>query len=278
MDINNTFEEISACLEDDSKVNYNEEFILKNLLLGKTRDELALELNHKNYRTIDMYMRRRGYIWDSDKQIYVKKSENFSKDDFNPATSKCEKIISMFSSGMEPMEVAKKMGMKDHKVMANYMSSKGYVWNSDKQNYVFQKGIKSTTEKEEDSETYLNFNEITNLCSSESNIDNKNSEISEDSFKTLFEKLQNLYPMLEMINKNKDKLVQILAINKNTIPRYAVGGITITKSLCMSHTLAELVKDFSAEKNISQREIFEVSIIEFLQKYGYESEVKSLFR
>lgn len=45
----------------------------------------------------------------------------------------------------------------------------------------------------------------------------------------------------------------------------------------MCYTLSELVKEFSKEKNISQREIFEVVLIEFLRKYGYENEVNALF-
>jgi hypothetical protein len=92
------------------------------------------------------------------------------------------------------------------------------------------------------------------------------------------DRMERLIPMLEMLERNKEKLAELLSINDGaTIPRYVIGGITITKSLCMSHNLAELIKEFSKEKNISQREIFEVSIIEFLRKYGYENEVKALF-
>lgn len=260
-----SYEEASSCLEDESKAGYNEDFILKNLLLGKTRDELALELKHKNYRTIDMFMRRRGYNWDSNKQIYIKKAE-IIMDDFDPATSKSEKIISMFNKGMEPLEIAKKMGMKDHRVMADYMSSKGYVWSSEKQNYIFKKGLIQGGVDESNENTVY-----------EKKLDSE-MECTCDNSEGMYEKIKDLYPMLEMISKNKDKLAELLAINQNTIPRYAIGGITITKSICMCHTLAELVKDFSNEKNISQRDIFEVSIIEFLQKYGYENEVNSLFR
>ncbi len=93
-----------------------------------------------------------------------------------------------------------------------------------------------------------------------------------------FERFVKLIPMLEMIEKNYDKIAERLSINSsNTIPRYIVGGVTITKSICMSYPLAELVKEFSIEKNISQREIFEVAIIEFLRKYGFENEINSLF-
>lgn len=42
------------------------------------------------------------------------------------------------------------------------------------------------------------------------------------------------------------------------------------------NTIEQLVVDFSKEKNISQRELFEVALIEFFRRYGYEQEVERL--
>jgi hypothetical protein len=39
-----------------------------------------------------------------------------------------------------------------------------------------------------------------------------------------------------------------------------------------------MVKDFSGEKNISQRQIFELALLDFFKKYGYRSEVEQLLR
>ena len=152
--------------------------------------------------------------------------------------------------------------MKDHRAIAIYMKSKGYIWSSKDQNYVLLKGEVSTS-----------F-----IQDSENNVEIEiNEEICDEALSE-FQRLEKLIPMLEMMERNKDKLIELLAINEaGTIPRYVVGGITITKSLSMSHSLSELVKEFSKEKNISQKEIFEVAIIEFLKKYGYESEINSLF-
>jgi hypothetical protein len=36
------------------------------------------------------------------------------------------------------------------------------------------------------------------------------------------------------------------------------------------------VRDFSKEKKISQREIFEVALVEFFRRYGYEREIETL--
>ena len=52
------------------------------------------------------------------------------------------------------------------------------------------------------------------------------------------------------------------------VPRYIVPGIATTKTVHMMNTLVQLVADFSQEKNITQREIFEVALIEFFKSTG----------
>ncbi|WP_411681870.1 hypothetical protein [Clostridium thailandense] len=279
----NAEDEIAVSLGSTEKIEYDDKYILKGLMEGKTREDIALELNHKNYRTLDMYMRRRGYVWDSVRQTYIyKMTDHFPDSISNSTTGKVQKIIGLFNMGLEPMEIAKKVGMKDHRTMAGYMKSKGYIWSTEKQNYIFLKG--EFYDDDPMPISHFEFNNSPNNYEDTINsIDNKdiaqqsNSDLSYTSIPQL-ERLENLIPMLEMISRNKDKLTELLSINSSaTIPRYVIGGITITKSLCMSHPLAELIKEFSKEKNISQREIFEVAIIEFFKKYGYENEIKALF-
>ncbi|MCY6355110.1 hypothetical protein [Clostridium sp. ZS2-4] len=271
------YEEITRSeIAANIKAEYDDKYIIKSLFSGKTRDDLAKEFNHKNYRTLDMFMRRRGYFWDSNKQNYLLKPAEAPKIEMTSSTFKVEKIISLFAAGLEPIEIAKKVGMKDHRTIAMYMKDKGYVWSSEKQNYVLLKGQQPEIDfMEDDYEDEIAVNSTSNDFSL-SHSDDFLSDFHENPAK--MDRFQKLIPMLEMIDRNKDKLAEILSINSGgTIPRYVVGGITITKSLCMSHNLAELIKEFSKEKNVSQREIFEVAIIEFLKKYGYEIEVNSLF-
>lgn len=271
-------EEIAAASQSNSNTSYDEKFILQKLMEGISREDLAQELNHKSYRTLDMFMRRRGYKWDSYKQIYVLKPESNITSVHSSSTSKVQRILSLFQAGIDPKEVAKKVGLKDHRTMAMYMKSKGYVWSSENQNYILIKGEMSVTENPHTGNSSKSLNE--------NNTQNSNDFIEENNINTYpsenniskLDKLNKLIPMLEMIDRNKEKLAQLLGINdEGTIPRYVVGGITITKSLCMSHSLSELVKEFSKEKNISQKEIFEVAIIEFLKKYGYQNEIEALF-
>jgi len=87
-------------------------------------------------------------------------------------------------------------------------------------------------------------------------------------------------PILEILARNKEKLTKILvedgAVESASIPRYIIPGVYTTKSVHMVSKLDNMIKDFSKEKNISQREIFEVALIQFFMKYGYEREVREL--
>lgn len=269
-------EEVAAALQNGRATDYNDKYILKRLMEGMSREELAQELDHKSYRTLDMYMRRRGYRWDGDKQIYILKPDSPTISTPSPATSKVQRILALFKGGIDPREIAKRVGIKDHRTMAMYMKSKGYIWSSDKQTYVLLKGKMATEDSQDNGDKdeirLIEDNSLDNRYEVDEGIDFSREKSSK------LQRLERLIPMLEMIDRNKDKLIQLLAINEGgTIPRYVVGGVTITKSLCMSHPLDELVKEFSKEKNISQKEIFEVAVIEFLKKYGYDNEIKALF-
>jgi hypothetical protein len=46
----------------------------------------------------------------------------------------------------------------------------------------------------------------------------------------------------------------------------------------MSDMIARLAEEFSKEKNVTQREIMEAALIEFLQKYGFKREINSLLK
>ena len=50
----------------DEKVD----LILKGLTEGRTREDLAEELNYKTYKSLDVFMRRRNWRWRSQSQIY----------------------------------------------------------------------------------------------------------------------------------------------------------------------------------------------------------------
>lgn len=234
----------------DERVNY----ILRSLAAGVTREELAKEFKHNDYRTLDMYMRRRNFKWDREKKTYVPKETRISHmKDENVHSGKVSRIINAFNEGKDPKTVAIEFGFKSHKELAAYMTKKGYEWNVNEGNYVRKSGViidedsadKETTKTGDNNKEQLNGNEKQEIIY---------------LIKTLYEKLN---------IKVEDPIV-------DKVPRYLVKGIAKTKSVQMSHLLHQLLEDYSYEKNITQRQIIETAIIDFFRKYGYKHEVDSL--
>ena len=42
--------------------------------------------------------------------------------------------------------------------------------------------------------------------------------------------------------------------------------------------MADVMGEFSREKNVTQREIVETALVEYLQKYGFKQEIEALLQ
>ena len=153
------------------------------------------------------------------------------------------------------MMIAKQEGFKNHKEMAEYMAKRGYEWNAYKGNYV--KTIGKVEEKTAD-------------------------EVIEETEKTqsLPNDIDEYIPFIRFLYEKRDDIYQLLSGTKEdgTIPRYVVPGLVRTKAIYMSDMVAKLTAEFSKEKNITQREVMEGALIEYLKKYGYKREVDVLLK
>ena len=232
---------------------------LAALLEGKTREELSESMGFASWKSLDVYMRRKGFAWDSVQNLYVpsqKKSRNAKqKELFMPA--KVEKVIrkiEMMGDSFDPKEVAKQLGFSSHLELAAYMQEKNFVWDSEVKNYVqCELEVLSTAVSEETEKECLNMSG------------------------NHLEALHLYLPLLRHLKENEERLRELLSeSHSGTIPKYGVPGIPRTKSIYMSDSLARLLNDFGEEKNLSQREIVEAAIVEYLRKYGYEKEVDRL--
>ena len=83
---------------------------------------------------------------------------------------------------------------------------------------------------------------------------------------------KNILPLLKRFQNAE---YQPAASEAKSIPRYQVQGRYGSKTMRMANVLDELARRYSMERNISQREMFEVALIEFFQKYGYRDEVEA---
>ena len=239
----------------DERVNE----IIRSLSDGITRDELAVKYKHRDYRSLDMYMRRRNFTWDSEEKNYkpvttrINKSKN-NREDIHKG--KVSRILQAFEEENDAKTIAQEYGFADHRELAEYMTNRGYEWQQELGNYVRKAGIENVEE----------------LLAKPSSF---NSDASNESTKakSLLKKDDELLVLVktlyEKIGVAEDPIV-------DQVPRYLVSGIAKTKSVQLSHLLHQLLEDFSYEKNITQRQILETAIIDFFRKYGYKHEVDTL--
>ena len=246
--------------------------ILKGLNNGKTRDELAEEFEHANYKTLDIFMRRKGFVWNIDQQNYVLSIEPTKTAIID--TSKASTIIQLIATQetIDLKEVARITGFAGYKELAAYMEANHYRWVREEQNYVFE-----PVAKVEDS-----VND-TKVVSEEDTIGSSAKAVaalSSGKYAVTKEQMQDLWdylPLLETLKANEDKLMDILnPYGASQIPRYIIPGIAKVKTVQMVHSLQQAVINFSNEKNISQKDIFEVALLDFFKKYGYEAQVELL--
>jgi len=87
-------------------------------------------------------------------------------------------------------------------------------------------------------------------------------------------------PFLRFLYEKRDEVYQLLSGTKEDgkIPRYALPGLVRTKAIYMSDMIAKLAGEFSREKNVTQREIMEAALVEYLQKYGFKREIEALLK
>ncbi|KMZ43948.1 MULTISPECIES: hypothetical protein [Bacillales] len=255
----------------DERVNE----ILRGMVEGKTRDELALELGHKNYKTLDIYMRRKNFMWDRYKQAYVPMHTPTDKSDPSKDVIKSSiesTILSLFQNeGADAKTIAKRMGFQDHRELATYMKAKGYKWCSDTKNYVKEYGRLADKEMFHN-EGVTNFSNENPLKELEGPFEGVRIGLTGSN------QMDQYLSLLELLERNRGRLIDLIVPGSESgkVPRYAVPGVFVTKSVHMTNTLDQMVREYSKEKNISQRDIFAVALIEFFKRYGYEREISTL--
>jgi thermostable 8-oxoguanine DNA glycosylase len=248
------------------------EYIMSQAASGKTNKELAEELGYKDVHNLYTFMRRRGYVWNGNKGLYAVKGEKQEEEQQEVIedipSGKVASIVSMFAKKIDGKEIAKSLRFSNYQEMADYMKSKGYLWDNSKQNYAKAvvkteiEPVKVSLEPKQEPTRVIRDDtpgNIANQCN-------------------CMERYGNIVNFLEA---NKDKLDELLKACDGEgirIPRYTLPGYTAPKSLSMSNSLERLIKEFSEDNNISQKEIVEVAIVEFLKKYGYASQVKEVLK
>lgn len=262
----------------DKKPVYDERVneILRGLAEGKEREELAVAFGHRNYKTLDIYMRRRNFTWDRLKKTYVPAFSRFDAEAISAGPAQSTKVANVLSffekEDADPRVIAKQLGFSDHRELANYMKGKGYEWSTEKKNYVRKFGLVEKSEAVAVEGKDAGVVDGGPVASKPQ--DDSVSYVQESGSSPL----SRFLPLLEMLEKNKDRLFGLILPGSEggKVPRYVVPGVLMTKSVHMPNTLDNLVREYSREKNISQRDIFQVALIDFFRRYGYEREIDTL--
>ena len=226
--------------------------LLAALSSGETREAVAERLGYRSVKSLDSFLRRRGYVWDRYQQCYVEKpAMEANTTPSAPLPDRVARVLALFQApNADAKAVAKQTGFTSHRDMAIYMKTHGYQWSSEANTYVYVPGESSPAE--------------TALLPSLPDV----------------EEWQRYGAMLAWLSQRQEALQSLLSVSDDPqfLPRYLVPGVLVTKSVHMSHLLDQLARDYAREKHVSQREVFEVALLEFFQKHGYHDEVKRLFQ
>jgi hypothetical protein len=243
--------------------------VLELCKAGNNRHEAAKILGYKDYKGLQVYMQRHQYTWNESMRNYQNnteyqkqvKTERVLRSFEDGATSKPARIISMFSKKIESRDIAKKLGFESHKTMAAYMKSRGYAWNAASGNYERDGSVTVDGEVREEDETSSMKSDKSAMIEGQAGPNARYLDI------------------LELLDSRKEMLLELLESYSNddmAMPRYVIGGLCVTKSVHMVTGLDLLIREYSTEKNISQKDMFQIAMIEFLKKYGYRRETEAL--
>lgn len=252
------FLQVISSNSTDSRIDQ----ILSSLAAGKRREQIATELSYKSSKSLDAFMKKNKYTWDNKRNYYFPLSDALSKKEpldtswLHQPDSRTASVLSLLNQGHDLKEIAEQLRFADHRELALYMKNKGYIWNEDSKKYHFKSQL---------------------LNSIPSSSTQKDIETTASSLKSLEHSSSN-ESLYEFLEKNKNVLYQLVSshIQTNHLPRYTIPGVYITKSISMNYGMDMLIRSYSQDKNVSQKDIVEIALVDFFSKYGYQQEINTL--
>jgi hypothetical protein len=236
--------------------------IIFDLSRGMAKEDVAKKYGFSQFLNLNTVMNRKGYSWDSKKQNFKKRPTIIQENTIinTQPRGKVNQVISALEKDKDARSIAVELGFKSHREMANYMAEKGYHWDHTKKNYI--ENAHYEEHPAEISKAVLPIEQPTESAN------NGTIEISEE-----------YKEVLQFLVLKKDKLYKILLEGEiaRTLPNYIIPGRTFTKSIQITEQIDQLLKAFSEEKNIPQKNIVQIALIEFFQKYGYKHEIDAIF-
>jgi hypothetical protein len=236
--------------------------ILTGLAAGKRREQIAIELSYKNYKSLDLFMKRNKYCWDHHRNYYFPISETGSKKDApdihwaHQPDSRTASILSLLNQGVDLKLIAEQLRFSDHRELALFMKTKGYIWCEEDKKYHYK------------SQSSVTMNSPFA----------HNENVSSEQTTTHSDPPSSSGTLIDFLEQHKNTLYQLISshVQQANLPRYTMPGVYITKSISMNYGMDMLVRSYSQDKNVSQKDIVEIALVDFFCKYGFSSEVNTL--
>ena len=109
--------------------------ILEGLDSGKSREDLAVSLGYKDWRGIDVLMRREGYVYKDDRYVLPEDKEPFQPEAFIPGPVRI--VFKELKMGEKDFSaIAAKAGLQSRNDLATYMRTQGWLWSSAEGTYI----------------------------------------------------------------------------------------------------------------------------------------------
>jgi len=248
-------------------------YIIEGLTKGISRDILADDLGYSNYKCMDIFLNRNGYKWNKQKQNYDCQQQVKNTNLSIVPQSKAEQVVRFIAAGKDTKETAVLTGFGEAQSLATFMLAKGYVWDDEAENYVKGRSLEVTTAIEDNvTPEEVVVEAIAAIPSGAS------TEIAlslEEQFT-----LKQALPLLQILLENKHTLEKLLDSSDGdeevTLPRFNVPGKSFTKCVYITDLMDQIVKDYSLRNNVSQKDIFNVALVEFFRKHGFALEINTL--
>lgn len=241
-------------MKKDEKSVYDDPKVIKILAMleqGKSKEEIYTEFGNKNWSSIDMYFRRKGFRWNGKTFVQQEEKGTSAEEEATYLLTKAAQVVRQLSQKYADIrQVALKNGFSNVDELGEYMKSHGYIWKGHLNNYEYDENMIVSSAQTETPESASGL-------------------INQKEYKSFIDYLMN----------KKEKLFELLETeNSGTLPRYKFKGAKANKTLGLPTSLQTLLNDFSNEFNVTQRDIIEIALAEFFRNYGYEEQLNSVLQ
>lgn len=220
---------------------------LTMLAQGKNKEDIVIHFGNKNWSSVDMYFRRRGFRWNGTTFEVVPEVSPSAADEAKFIQTKAAQVVRQLTvKHADIRQIANKNGFPNVEELGEYMKSQGYVWDNNTTNYMYDETV----------------------------VQKATSSLVSTLSENKVEGLEGYQNLLDYLLKKQERLFVLLETeNTGTLPRYKFKGAKANKTLGLPTSLQILLNDFSKEFNVTQRDIIEIALAEFFKKYGYEEQL-----